>query len=97
MVRHIFMAAVKENVTPEKIDEIVKGLQALKFKYPSLQAGVNLGWFNPKTHITLTVDFKDKNEFEGFINSPEHTHIVNTYLDCYDQDMIFTSQFALVK
>ena len=95
MVRHIFMAAVKEDVTNEKIQEIVKGLQALRIKYPSLQAGVNLGWFNPRTQITLTVDFKDRNEFEDFINSPEHIHIVNTYFDCYKQDMIFTSQFEL--
>lgn len=95
MIRHIFMAAVKNEVTEEKIEEIVKSLKNLKKKFPTLQAGKNLGWFDKKTQIVVTGEFSTHEEWSNFINSPEHTNIVKNYLDCYNQDMIFTSQFEL--
>ena len=72
MVRHIFIAAVKKDVTTDKIQKIVEDLKALRAKFPTVQAGKNLGWFNPLTQITLTADFEDKAAFESFLNSPEH-------------------------
>lgn len=95
MFRHVFIAAVKEGVTPEKIQEIVRDLKALRKTFSPVQTGENLGWFNPLTQITLTADFEDKAAFEKFLNSPEHNNIVKNYLDCYKPDMIFTSQFEL--
>lgn len=95
MIRHIFMAATKPEVSQEKIDEIVAALNALKPKFPTLRAGKNLGWFDNKTQVVVTGEFENRDAWNAFINSPEHTAIVKNYMDCYNADMIFTSQFEL--
>lgn len=90
------MAALKDGVTDAKKHEIVEALLALRKKFPQIQAGENLGWYEPKVHITLTADFNGRDDWAAFLNSPEHTNIVKNYLDCYDPNLIFTSQFELV-
>ena len=42
MIRHIFIAAMKEGVSEEIIREIAKKLRGLKEKYPTVRAGENL-------------------------------------------------------
>ena len=89
MIRHIFIAAMKEGVSEEIIREIAKKLRGLKEKYPTVRAGENLGWY------ALTADFADKRSWEAFVNSPEHAAIARDSMKYYDPDFIFASQFEL--
>ena len=95
MIRHIFLAAVKNGVSEEIVQGIVKNLQALTAKYPTVRAGKNLGWFSDKTQIALTADFEDMDSWDAFINSPEHTEIVKHSMKYYDPNMLFASQFVI--
>ena len=97
MIRHIFLAAVKNDVSEEKIGEIIQSLKELKKICPTLQAGKNLGWFDKKIQITVTGEFSNREEWTAFVNSPEHTKIVKNYMDCYNVDMIFSSQIEIEK
>lgn len=95
MIRHIFIAAVKDGVSEDIIEGIVKNLQALTEKYPTVRAGGNLGWFSDKTQVALTADFENKESWDAFINSPEHTEIVKNSMQYYNPDILFASQFDL--
>ena len=95
MIRHIFIAAMKDGVSEEIIREIVKNLRELKEKFPTVRAGKNLGWYANNTQIALTADFADKKSWEAFVNSPEHAAIAKDAMKYYDPDLIFASQFEL--
>lgn len=95
MIRHIFIAAVRDGVSEEIVQGIVQNLQALTEKYPTVRAGENLGWFSDKTQVALTADFENKESWDAFINSPEHTEIVKNSMQYYNPDILFASQFDL--
>lgn len=46
MIRHIFIAAMKEGVSEEIIREIAKKLRGLKGKYPTVFSPVSSSWRN---------------------------------------------------
>jgi hypothetical protein len=81
MIRHIFMASIKQGVTEEQLDRLLNAYRSLSEKVPEiiqLTVGKNLGWYDTKITVALVADFENEENWKIFMDNPDHLHIGET-------------------
>ncbi|MDT8716959.1 Dabb family protein [Clostridium sp. 19966] len=87
MVKHIFVGSIKKGVAEEKVDEKINALRLLEENVPEiiqLTVGKNLGWYGTENAITLVADFKNKEDWNAFINNPYHVQLNAVASEVFD-------------
>lgn len=99
MIRHLFMAEFKDDVSEEIRQKEIKDLQAMKDKIPEiidLQVNRTVGWIGKKDLIMMTVDIASKEAFDAFQAHPYHAdYISQTGLDHCKPDSFVIGQIEL--
>lgn len=80
MVRHLFMAEFKDDVSEEIRQKEIEDLKAMKDKIPGitdLQVGRTTGWVGKGDLIMMTVDTETKEDFEAFQAHSYHAEYIS--------------------
>ena len=75
MVRHIFIATIKDGVSEEIVNQKMEEMRAMKdsvLEIESIMVGRSLGWVGAANTVTMVIDLKDKNAFDTLMASPAH-------------------------
>lgn len=78
MIRHIFIAPIKDGISEEKLNKEISLMKAMKDNIPeivSLTIGKNTGWVGGENAVTMVVDLKDKAAFDIYMKHPYHAFI----------------------
>lgn len=98
MIRHIFIAPIKECISEEKLNKEISLMRAMKDNIPEiihLTIGKNTGWVGGENAVTMVVDLKDKASFDIYMKHPYHAFInsINgTEDDCFVQEGFYSCQ-----
>ena len=98
MIRHIFIAPIKEGVSEAKLNKEISLMRAMKDNIPeiaSLTIGKNTGWVGGENAVTMVVDLKDKTAFDVYMKHPYHAFInsINgTEDDCFVTEGFYSCQ-----
>lgn len=97
MIRHIFIATFKDNITDDVKQKELSDLKVIKDKIPGvieLEVGFSKGWVGAENQIVMTVDFETKTAFEGYLEHPYHADYINqTGTDYFDVSSFVIAQF----
>lgn len=97
MIRHIFMARFKDEVTEEQKKQEVADMKAMKDKIPgvvALEVGITTGWVGMNDGVTMTVDFAKKEDFDRYMTHPYHADYINqTGIDLCVPESFAVAQF----
>ena len=98
MIRHIFIAPIKEGISEEKLNKEISLLKAMKDNIPeiiTLTIGKNKGWVGGANAVTMVIDLKDKEAFDIYMEHPYHKFInsINgTEDDCFITEGFYSCQ-----
>jgi hypothetical protein len=95
MIRHIFIAPIKEGVSEEEVNEKVATMKGFQNRVPGiiqLTVGKNTGWLGMTNAVSMVIDVKDKADFDAFLSHPYHVHIGETADDVFDISGFVISQ-----
>ncbi|MGP0689625.1 Dabb family protein [Priestia aryabhattai] len=95
MIRHIFIAPIKEGITEEKVNEKIAIMKEIENQVPGiiqLTVGKNTGWLGVANAVSMIIDVKDKAVFDAFLSHPYHVHIGETADDVFDTSGFVISQ-----
>lgn len=101
MIRHIFIAPIKEGITEEMLEKEISLMRAMKDNIPGiidLTIGENTGWAGGENAVTMVVDLKDKEAFDVYMKHPYHAFInsINgTKDDCFVQSGFYSCQIEV--
>ena len=97
MIRHIFIGTFKEGVSEEIKQSVLANMQAMKEKIPGIVAqkvGFSTGWAGPENQIVMTVDFRDKADFDVYMTHPYHMdHVDKLGTEYFDRSTFVAAQF----
>lgn len=80
MIRHLFMAEFKDDVSDDIRQKEIKELRAIKDKIPNIvdiQVNRTVGWVGKKDLIMMTVDVVSKEDFDAFQAHPYHAEYIS--------------------
>ena len=95
MIRHIFIAPVKEGVSEELLSRKMDELRSLKSKVPEVEAlmvGKSLGWIGMEHAVVMVVELKDKSAFNALMQSQAHIEISQKADEAFDTSGFVASQ-----
>jgi hypothetical protein len=95
MIRHIFIAPIKEGIAEEKVNEKIIIMKEMENQVPEilqLIVGKNTGWVGISNAVSMVVDLKDKADFDSFLAHPYHVQIAETADDVFDTSGFVVSQ-----
>lgn len=101
MIRHIFIAPIKEGITDAMLEKEISLMRAMKDNIPDiidLTIGKNTGWAGGENAVTMVVDLKVKEAFEAYMKHPYHAFInsINgTKDDCFVQSGFYSCQIEV--
>ena len=98
MIRHTFIATIKEGTSDEIINQKMEEIRNLKQEVPVINAisvGKNLGWIGPSNCITMIIDLNDKKDFEQLMSSPAHSKISEKADEAFDTSNFIISQIEI--
>lgn len=98
MIRHIFMASIKTEVTEKQKQSILENYLSLEEKISvikDLTVAENIGLYDDSIDIVLEADFKDKDDWQVFMNNPEHARAGEWAYDFFDPSSIVVVQLAI--
>lgn len=98
MIRHIFMATVKEGISEEVVNRKMDEMRAMKDSVPAIEAitvAKNLGWAGPTNVVTMIVDVKDKAGFDALLASPAHCEVADKADEAFRTDNFVMAQIEL--
>lgn len=98
MIRHIFMATVKEGTPDEVINRKMDEMRAMKDSVPAIQAitvARNLGWAGPANVVTMIVDVEDKAGFDALLASPVHCAVADKANEAFCTDHFVMAQIEI--
>lgn len=78
MIRQIFIAPVKEDVSEAQVQERIKAQLALKEHVPGIEAitvGKALGLYGMDHAVVMTIDLKDMEAWDALLASEYHTRL----------------------
>ncbi len=81
MVKHIFIAPIKDNVTEEDINKRIIEMKKLKNQVPELESLIvekATGWFGVVNSVVLVAELKNQNDWEIFVNNKYHKELGKT-------------------
>jgi hypothetical protein len=95
MIRHIFMASIKQGTTKEQLDELINAYHSLSKKVPEivqLTVGKNLGWYDEKVSMALVADFENEENWKIFMENQDHLNIGEKAFMLFDPTSIVVVQ-----
>lgn len=95
MIRHIFIAPVKQGISDDKVDEKLSTMRGIKDHVPgivSLTVGRNTGWVGISNAVSMVIDVEDKAAFNTFMSHPYHVAIGEAAGDVFDTNGFIISQ-----
>ncbi|RAS85714.1 Dabb family protein [Priestia endophytica] len=95
MIRHIFIAPIKEGISEEKVNEKISAMKEIKNQVSGiiqLTVGKNTGWLGMANAVSMVIEVKDKADFDAFLSHPYHVHIGETADDVFDISGFVISQ-----
>ena len=96
MIRHLFMAEFKDDVSEEIRQKEIEDLRLMKEKIPGivdLQVNHTTGWVGKKDMIMMTVDVATKEDFDVYLTHPYHAeYIRQTGIDYCKQESFVVGQ-----
>lgn len=98
MIRHIFIATIKPNVSDIDVEKIVQNMRSLKNQVPEIRdikVGHSLWWLGSNNTVSMIVDVENQVDFNNFVNSEAHQKISSTAGDVFQTDNFVISQIEL--
>lgn len=98
MIRHIFMATVKEGISSKIVNRKMAEMRAMKDSVPEIRAitvAKNLGLAGLGNVVTMMVDVADKEGFEALLASPAHCEIADKAGEAFCTDSFVMGQIEL--
>ena len=95
MVKHIFMAPIKEGANDEKIEEMMDFMRTLKADVPEIETQIvarNTGWAGIANAVTMVIDLKDKAALDSLMGSAAHTAVAARAGEVFDINEFIVSQ-----
>lgn len=97
MIRHIFIGTFKEGVNEDIKQSVLTDMQAMKEKIPGIaaqQVGFSTGWAGQENQIVMTVDFREKSDFDVYMKHPYHMdHVDKLGTEYFDRSTFAAAQF----
>ena len=97
MIRHIFIATIKEGVTDS---EIQKEMEFMKNELPEIKEIIvekSKGWIGLSDVVTMTIDVESKQDFDKVIQSVAHQKVSATAPDFFRTDNFILTQIEYEK
>ena len=97
MIRHIFIATIKEGVTDS---EIQKEMELMKNELPEIKEIIvekSKGWIGLSDVVTMTIDVESKQDFDKVIQSVAHQKVSATAPDFFRTDNFILTQIEYEK
>lgn len=98
MIRHIFIATIKEGVTDEMVDAQIKAMKAMQESVPEmkdLRVGRSLGLIGGTDTVTMTIDFETEADFQTILQSEAHQKVSANAGEAFRTDNFIVSQIKL--
>jgi Stress responsive A/B Barrel Domain. len=95
MIRHIFIATIKPNVSDIELEKTIQNMRNLKEKVPEIKhitVGRSLGLLGSNDTVSMIVDLENRADFNRFINSEAHQQISATAGEVFKTDNFVISQ-----
>lgn len=76
MIRHIFIATIKEGVTDSEIQKEMELMRSMKNELPEIKEIIvekSTGWIGLNDVVTMTIDVESKQDFDKVIQSEAHS------------------------
>ncbi|EES03227.1 hypothetical protein BDA96_03G228100 [Sorghum bicolor] len=93
VVKHILLARFKEDVTQERLDELIRGYAALVAAVPSMKAfhwGTDVSIENMHQGFTHVFEstFESTEGIKEYIEHPKHVEFANVFLPVLDKVIV---------
>lgn len=95
MVKHIFIATIKDGVSNELLNKQIEEMRGLKDSIPEIENIIvekNTGWVGMANAVTMIIDLKDKEAFDALIQSPARLKVSKKADETFDTSNIIISQ-----
>ena len=93
MIRHVFIATIKDGIADEVVDQKMEEMRAMKDSVPeieSIMVARSLGWVGAANTVTMIIDLKSKTAFDSLMNSDAHHAVSSKAAEAFE-----TSNFVL--
>lgn len=95
MIRHIFIATIKPNVSDDIVDTMIQNMRNLKEQVSEIKqitVGHSLGLVGSNSTVSMIVDVENKHDFNRFISSEAHQQISESAGNVFQTDNFVISQ-----
>ena len=100
MIRHIFIASIKEGVTDSEIQKEMELMRSMKNELPEIKEIIvekSKGWIGLSDVVTMTIDVESKQDFDKVIQSVAHQKVSATAPDFFRTDNFILTQIEYEK
>lgn len=98
MIRHVFIATIKEGISKEIINQKMEEMRHLKEDVSVIEKIIvekNLGWIGSSNCITMIIDVSDRDAFDILMKSPAHLKISEHADEVFDTSSFVASQIMI--
>lgn len=98
MIRHIFIATIKKDVSDELIETKMVEMRAMKDSVPEIEniwVGRSIGYAGDSNTVSMIVDVKDKAAFDALLASKAHTEVAAKADEAFRADNFVLSQIEI--
>lgn len=95
MIRHIFIATIKEGVADEDIQKEMEFMRSMKNDVAEIKeivVGKSTGWLGLNDVVTMTIDVNNKDDFDKVMQSEAHQKVSATASDFFKTDNFIITQ-----
>lgn len=95
MIRHIFIATIKEGISDEALQkemELMRGMKNDVSEIKEIVVGKSTGWLGLNDVVTMTIDVNNKDDFDKVMQSEVHQKISVTAPDFFKTDNFMMTQ-----
>lgn len=98
MIRHIFIATIKEGTPDEVVNQQIRAMRAMKESVPEmkdLRVGRSIGLAGPADTVTMTIDCDSEADFQKILASEAHQQVAANAGEAFRTDNFILSQITL--
>jgi len=98
MIRHIFIATIKDGMSDEMVNRKIEEMKAMKERIPqikSINVGRSLGIAGPTNTVTMVIDTLSKEDFLAILGSDAHKEVASRAGEVFRTDNFILSQIEI--
>lgn len=98
MIRHIFIATIKEGTSDALIEKKMEEMRAMKAKVSAIKniwVGRSLGYAGPADTVSMIIDVEDKAGLDELLASQAHTEVAGKAEEAFRTDNFVLSQIEI--